>query len=159
MRLALDPGKTTGVAYRKADESNCPHEGTPCRHCGGGELRGLQWPGDDITAALEGLHAVFGLDEIVVETFRSRPGGPAVNLSAPMTIGRIHEWAEANDVPVVFQDPSWAKRKVSNDVLRAMGGWVRGMDHARDALRHLIYREHKLGLIDLVEIDPENVGG
>jgi hypothetical protein len=135
MRLALDPGKTTGVAYRGAD----------------GFLRGLQWPGDEITAVLTGLHAFFGLDEIVVETFRSRPGGPAVNLSAPMTIGRIFEWAEANDVPVVFQDPSWAKRKVSNDVLRAAGGWVRGHEHARDALRHLLYREHKRGEIDLAD--------
>jgi hypothetical protein len=143
VRLALDPGKTTGVAYRGTD----------------GFLRGLQWPGDDITAVLTGLHLHFVLTEIVVENFRSRPGGPAVNLSAPMTIGRIFEWAEEADVPVILQDPSWAKRKVTNDALRSAGGWVRGQEHARDALRHLLYREHRRGEIDLAELDPVNVGG
>ena len=132
MRLALDPGQTTGVAYRLED----------------GELRGLQWPGEDIMAVLEGLHAVYGLEEIVVEDFISRPG-PAVNLSAPRVIGRIMAWAEDNEVPAVMQSPSAAKTVLTKDRLRALGGWVRGAEHARDALRHLLYREHKLGEIEL----------
>jgi hypothetical protein len=113
-------------------------------------LRGLQWPGTDIAAVLEGLHSLYGLDEIVVENFRSRPG-PAVNLSAPRVIGRIYAWAEENEVPIVEQDPSWAKRVITNDRLRALGGWVRGQEHSRDALRHLLYREHKLGEVELPE--------
>lgn len=132
MRLALDPGETTGIGYRAAD----------------GTMRGLQWPGEDIMAVLEGLHAVYGLDEIVVENFISRPG-PAVNLTAPVTIGRIVAWAEENEVPVVLQTPSQAKTVITRDRLRALGGWVRSQEHARDALRHLLYREHALGLIDL----------
>lgn len=136
MRLALDPGKTTGVAYRAAD----------------GTLRGLEWPGEDIMAVLEGLHAHFGLDEVVVENFISRPGA-AVNLSAPITIGRIVAWAEENDVPVVLQTPSQAKTVITKDRLRALGGWVRGQEHARDALRHLLYRENALGLIE--ELPPK----
>lgn len=136
MRLALDPGQTTGVAYRKPGEGD------------GGALRGLQWPGDDIMAVLEGLHSVYGLDEIVVEDFISRPGA-AVNLSAPKVIGRIWAWAEENDVPVIMQTPSAAKTVITKDRLRALGGWVRSMEHARDALRHLLYREQKLGLIEL----------
>lgn len=136
MRLALDPGQTTGIGYRS-------HDGT---------LRGMQWPGEDIMAVLEGLHAVYGLDEIVVESFISRPG-PAVNLSAPVTIGRITAWAEENDVPLVFQTPSQAKIVVTKDRLRANGGWVRGQEHARDALRHLLYRENLLGIIDVKALD------
>ena len=132
MRLALDPGETTGVGYRGED----------------GELRGLQWPGEDIMAVLEGMHAVYGLDEVVVENFISRPG-PAVNLTAPVTIGRIVAWAEVNEVPVVLQTPSQAKTVITKDRLRALGGWVRSQEHARDALRHLLYREQALGLIDL----------
>jgi hypothetical protein len=132
MRLALDPGQTTGVGYRAIE----------------GELRGLQWPGTDIMAVLEGMHAVFGLDEIVIEDFISRPGA-AVNLSAPVTIGRIQAWAEENDVPYVMQTPSAAKTVITKDRLRALNGWVRGSEHARDALRHLLYREQKLGLIEL----------
>jgi hypothetical protein len=132
MRLALDPGETTGVGYRAVE----------------GALRGIQWPGADIMAVLEGMHAHFGLDEIVVEDFISRPGA-AVNLSAPRVIGRILAWAEENDVPVIMQQPSAAKTVITKDRLRALGGWVRGMEHARDALRHLLYREQKLGLIEL----------
>lgn len=137
MRLALDPGKTTGVGYRAAD----------------GELRGLQWPGEDIEAVLEGMHAVYGLDEVVIESFMSRPGGAAVSLSAPVTIGRIIAWCEAHEVRYVMQTPAAAKRLVTNDRLRAFGGWVRGFEHARDALRHVLYREHKLGIIDVKALD------
>jgi hypothetical protein len=151
MRLALDPGQTTGVAYRKPDADLCSHmshDGLVCYNCDGGALRGLQWPGEDIMAVLEGLHAVYGLTEIAIEDFISRPGA-AVNLSAPRVIGRIQAWAEVNDVPYVMQTPSAAKTVITKDRLRALGGWVRGQEHARDALRHLLYREQKLGLLEL----------
>ena len=138
MRLALDPGQTTGVGYRIED----------------GTLRGLQWPGEEIEAVLEGLHAHYGLDEVCIESFQSR-GGARVNLSAPETIGRIKSWCEHNEVPYVMQTPAAAKRMVTKDRLRAFGGWVRSNEHARDALRHLLYREHKLGLIDVKSLDEE----
>lgn len=128
MRLALDPGKTTGIAWRTPE----------------GELHGIQWPGHLIVVVLDGFHVNPGIDEIVVELFRSRPGA-AVNLSAPEVLGRVDAWAEEREVPVYRQDPSWAKRKVNNDVLRAMGGWKRGEEHARDAIRHLLYREAQVG--------------
>ena len=126
MRLALDPGKTTGVGWRTPE----------------GDLHGIEWPGDLVVVILDGFHSTKGIDELVVERFRSRPG-PAVNLSAPIVIGRILAWAEEHQVPVILQDPSWPKRKVHNDVLRELGGWIRGQEHARDALRHLIYWEGK----------------
>jgi hypothetical protein len=126
MRLALDPGKTTGVAWRASD----------------GALQGIQWPGDDISVVLDGFHVRYGVTELVVESFISRPG-PAVSLTAPVTIGRIQAWAEERGVPVVFQTPSAVKRTVDNDGLREAGGWLRGQQHARDALRHLLYRESK----------------
>ncbi len=134
MRLSIDPGKTSGIAWRTED----------------GELRGVQWPGDTIVVILDGMESAFGLTEIVIENFRSRPG-PAVNLSAPEVIGRVYAWAETGGVPVVRQDASPVKVRVTSDRLRAAGGWKRGEEHARDALRHLIYREEKLGLIDLAE--------
>ena len=131
MRLALDPGATTGIGYRTSKG-----------------LRGLQWPGDDIMAVLEGMHLHFVLDEIVVEDFISRPGA-AVNLSAPRVIGRILAWADEHEVPVIMQQPSAAKTVITKDRLRTLGGWVRGNEHARDALRHLLYREQKVGELKL----------
>lgn len=138
MRLSIDPGKTSGIAWR-TDK---------------GELRGVQWPGDSISAVLDGMHSAYELTEIVVENFRSRPG-PAVNLSAPEVIGRVYAWADGRGIPVVRQDASPVKVRVTSDRLRAAGGWKRGEPHARDALRHLVYREEKLGMIDLEEWDEE----
>lgn len=131
MRLALDPGVTTGVGWRTE----------------AGELQGIEWPGESIVVILDGFH-VHGLDELVVENFRSRPG-PAVNLSAPRVIGRIYAWADERGIAVVEQDASPVKRVLTKDRLRECGGWIRGQEHARDALRHLLYREHKLGILEL----------
>lgn len=132
MRLALDPGVTTGVAWR-TDE---------------GELHATQWPGESIVVILDGFQKAHGLTEVVIEHFRSRPG-PAVNLSAPETIGRVLGWADQYGIPVVRQDASPVKTVVTPDRLRAAGGWKRGEEHARDATRHLLYREDALGLLDI----------
>lgn len=132
MRLALDPGVTTGVAWRNLH----------------GDLEATQWPGETIVVILDGFHAGYRLTEVVLENFRSRPG-PAVNLSAPEVIGRVYAWADERGVPVVRQDASPVKTVITKDRLRAMGGWKRGEEHARDATRHLLYREHALGLVEL----------
>ena len=132
MRLAIDPGKATGVAWRGAD----------------GSLRGIEWPGEDIRVVLDGFHAGPRITELVVETFISRPG-PAINLSAPETIGRIRAWADERGLDVVLQTPSAAKTRVTDDRLRAAGGWLRGLGHARDAVRHLLLAEDRAGELDL----------
>jgi len=132
MRLALDPGKTTGVAWRAE----------------GGELRGLQWPGESIWVVLNGFNSTEGITELVVESFISRPG-PAINLSATETIGRIWAWCELEGITPIMQTPSAAKQRVTNDRLRAAGAWVRGQNHARDAMRHLLLREDRAGELDL----------
>lgn len=126
MRIALDPGQTTGVAWRATN----------------GELRSLDIAGDDIVVILDGFHKGYKLTEVVYEIFRSRPG-PAVNLSAPHTIGRVMAWCDANDVPLVGQEVSAVKRRVTKDRLREAGAWVRSSDHQRDARSHLLYREEK----------------
>lgn len=132
MRLALDPGKTTGVAWRTGD----------------GELRGIEWPGEDIAVILDGFHSRYGLTEVVAENFRSRPG-PAVNLSPAEVLGRIDAWADERGIEVVRQDASPVKVRVTHDRLREQGGWLRGQQHARDAVKHLLYREEKLGAVRL----------
>lgn len=131
MRLALDPGKTTGVAWREQ-----------------GTIRGIQWPGESIWVVLNGFHSTLGITELVVENFISRPG-PAVNLSASEGIGRIRAWCELEGVRLILQTPAAAKRKVTDDRIRQAGGWMRGQQHARDAVRHLLLREHNAGELDL----------
>lgn len=130
MRLALDPGQTTGVAWRTAS----------------GEVRSLEIAGDDIVVILDGFHKGYGLTEVAYEIFRSRPG-PAVNLSAPHTIGRVLAWTDEYGVRCIGQEVAAAKRRVTDDRLRESGNWVRGSTHERDARRHLLYREeHATGV-------------
>lgn len=48
---------------------------------------------------------------------------------------------QRDDDPVIYQSAGDAKRLVPNDVLKRGGIWHRGgMGHARDALRHGVYR-------------------
>lgn len=131
MRLSIDPGNTCGLAWRNEE----------------GTLRALEWPGEAITAVLDGMHSQYILSEVVVENFRSRPG-PAINLSASETIGRIEAWCDQYGVRMVRQEVGGVKRRVTKDRLREADGWVRGMKHARDATRHLLYREEKVYDID-----------
>lgn len=152
MRIAFDPGQTTGVAWRE------PSETYDITTYGGhgtatfmGDLRATQWPGESIVVVLDGFHKGYGITEVIIEDFISRPG-PAVNLSAPRTIGRIEGWCDERGVDYIMQTPSAAKTVVTNDRLRAMGGWKRGEQHSRDALRHLLYREDKLGIVNLKDI-------
>ena len=113
---------------------------------------GLGRCSESIVAVLDGMHLTYGITELVVENFRSRPG-PAVNLSAPEVIGRIYAWADERGVPVIRQDAAPVKVRVTRDRLRAAGGWLRGQEHARDAVRHLLYREEKAHEIDLGAFD------
>lgn len=154
MRIAFDPGQTTGVAWREPTtylEDTTFGDPEPHFLEFAGDLRATQWPGESIIVVLDGFNARDTITEVVVESFISRPG-PAVNLSAPETIGRIRAWCEARGIDPIMQTPSAAKTVVTNDRLRAMGGWKSGEKHSRDALRHLLLREHTLGIIDLKEI-------
>ena len=150
MRLALDPGVKTGVGWREYSDLVRTTPESPRQlviQNASSALHGVEWPGEMIVVILDGFDKR-GLDEIVVENFRSRPG-PAVNLSAPEVIGRIYAWADARGIPILRQDAAPVKTRVTKDRLRDAGGWLRGQQHARDALRHLLYREEKLGFIDL----------
>jgi len=152
MRIAFDPGQTTGVAWREASETyDVTTYGGHGQETFLGDLRATQWPGESIVVVLDGFHKGFGITEVIIEDFISRPG-PAVNLSAPRTIGRIEGWCDQSGVDYIMQTPSAAKTVVTNDRLRAMGGWKRGEQHSRDALRHLLYRENMLGIVNLSDI-------
>lgn len=154
MRIAFDPGQTTGVAWREPttylEDTTFGDEELHFMEFLG-DLRATQWPGDSIVVVLDGFEARDHITEVIVESFISRPG-PAVNLSAPETIGRIRSWCDSRGIDPIMQTPSAAKTVVTNDRLRAMGAWKSGEPHSRDALRHLLLREDKLGIVNLREI-------
>jgi hypothetical protein len=89
-----------------------------------------------------------GEAEIVVERFVITPR--TGELSSPdwslKVCGMIEwlvwkHWGVPGDETVVYQSAGDAKRLVPNPVLRQAGIWHRGgAGHARDALRHGLYR-------------------
>jgi hypothetical protein len=152
-RIAIDPGGTTGFAWRDFEDIEVTVWGSADREFlpGVSEIRAIEWPSPEtVTVVLDGFLVQYGdaFEEVVVEGFLSRPG-PAVNLTPVEVIGRVAEWCDHNEVRLVRQYPGPVKVRVTNDRLRARGGWFRGQQHARDAAKHLLYREEKNAEISL----------
>lgn len=122
--LGIDPGGTTGWALVR----------DLLEVVDGGETRDRD----------EVLLQIPRADEIVVESFRLRPSkGRALGgerLVASEIIGAVEEALEREGrKPPVLQDPS-VKRLLPDPALRALGLWLPGRGHARDAIRHAGYR-------------------
>jgi hypothetical protein len=89
-----------------------------------------------------------GEAEIVTERFVITPrtgelGSPDWSLKVCGAIEWLvwRHWQLPGDETVVYQSAGDAKRLVPNPVLKAAGVWHRGgAGHARDALRHGVYR-------------------
>lgn len=142
---ALDPGGTTGWAFFN-----------PTRHfisCG-------QLTGDHHKSLYDHLDRHYmeassddygTLDanpffEIVCESFEFRQhhgvfDQDKVELDSKEYIGVTKLYSDVECVPIHFQTASLAKHFVGDDKLRRLGWYdkTKGMVHARDALRHLIY--------------------
>ena len=85
--------------------------------------------------------------DLVVEDFVLRERTMGRNLLAPvrLTAGIAQEvlWSEKL-IGVTVQSPSDAKSVVTDERLKALGLWIRGQQHARDACRHLALFLRKL---------------
>jgi hypothetical protein len=90
-----------------------------------------------------------GQAEVVIERF-TITAETAKNSQAPwsLKVCGVVEWLVADnwdvvapDKTVIYQSPAEAKSLVPNEILQAAGIWHRGgAGHARDALRHGVYR-------------------
>lgn len=138
MILSVDPGGTTGVAWY---QRGLPAEAVPAsQQILGGHLGFVEW-------FIEGETDVW--TEIVCESFIPRPGALSFQPDASYIIGYLSMWSHVNGVSFKLQSPAQAKSFMTDAKLRAAGWWVKGQDHARDALRHL-------GTY-LVSADPQGV--
>jgi len=133
MTLAIDPGGTTGMAWRTFD----------------GKVGHAQMPAKDARAlAFQTLmlQPDFPPTTIVMESFilhasvlkKSRQGVH----DAIETIGAWRTYCEFTGTPFIEQSPAQGKR-ISNDTLREVGLYVVRLEHARDAARHLALYEMK----------------
>lgn len=128
--IPLDPGGSTGWAYFS------PLSLTLI--CG-------QISDQHHNDLFELLHR-FSPDEIVSESFQFRQFSgfdkSKVELDSVEYIGITKLYSRMTNTPLHFQTASVAKHFVSDDKLKRLGWYSRtaGLVHARDALRHLLYR-------------------
>lgn len=95
------------------------------------------------------------IDALIMEDFfitahtatKSQDGKVSIEL---IGVGRY--LAECYHKPFVLQPPSDAKHFADNKKLKAMGMWTKGLDHPRDATRHILLYLAKNRLIDLQKL-------
>lgn len=78
--------------------------------------------------------------EIVMERFVFRRNKTKVDYTPVEVIGRIRQWAEDRQVPIVQEYTlSVVKHYFTDKRLQQLGFWFEGKQHARDAARHFLY--------------------
>lgn len=116
--LALDPGLTTGF----------------CGNFDGRIVHG-QVPPQDIWRT---LHS-FAPKQLIVEAFIWQPRHK-VDLTPVEVIGRIREWSEQANIPIIQEFTlSIVKHFFPDERLKEMDAFFPGERHANDAARHLLY--------------------
>ena len=119
--LSIDPGGTTGWVSNPLVE-----------------LYGTDH-GQLMPEAVWDLLMSYKPTHIVIETFVFRQAKSRINLTAVEVIGIVKEWARQFNAKVYEQTPSQAKHYFTDDRLKERGYYYPGMQHARDAARHLLY--------------------
>lgn len=77
-------------------------------------------------------------DAIVMERFIAYPR-PKMDLTPVEVIGVIKEWCRQRDASLIQQTASQVKAFYTDDRLKNEGRFEKGMPHANDAMRHLMY--------------------
>lgn len=136
--LAVDPGGTTGFATWED-----------------GLWRAWAEPWEESCAT---IHRELATDvtRCVCESFhistQTARKSTAGSLQAIELIGIARYMARVYDVEFRLQSPSEAKMFATDAKLRALGMWTKGVDHPRDATRHLVLYLCNARLIDLGEL-------
>lgn len=130
--VAFDPGKMTGVALHHPDnlafEGNFEAFALPCEDA-------MDWAESWIVSGL--------WDDVVCEsiviTAQTHKKSQDVLCSVEQ-IGILRYLCRRCGVPFRLQTPAEAKSFGTDAKLKALGWWTKGLDHPRDATRHLILR-------------------
>jgi hypothetical protein len=60
-------------------------------------------------------------------------------------IGMLRYFSVTEDIPIVYQTAAQAKRMISDESLRNVGWYTRGLEHGNDAARHMLFYYLKQG--------------
>lgn len=149
--LAIDPGHTTGIAYKDfsedADFFTPPFTMMPV---------GFDTCAYEIACLFENVSA--WPDLVICEKFQ------ITGLTARKTTGGSNEAIELIgvaryltkkwNIPFEEQRPADAMSFVTDDKLKRIGWYKPGLDHARDAMRHLLLAACRYDKVDLTKLLP-----
>lgn len=139
--LAIDPGGTCGIAGIQL----YPDSTFKSEDANAWQMNELECV-DYVRSAISRDWVIF-MERffITVQTAQLSPEGSHKALDVIGTVKNLCRWAGAG---FVFQSANDAKKFVTNDQLRTLGLWQPNADHARDAVRHLVYGivHHSAGL-------------
>lgn len=129
--LAIDPGGTCGMSYTLLQD----------RPFVAADLSGWQLLADD---CVDWCHEFVGEGWLVLmerffitsTTAQLSPEGSHATLDV---IGSVRHLCRRTGAGFRFQTANDAKKFVTNPQLKGLGLWRPNEDHARDALRHLVY--------------------
>lgn len=142
--ISFDPGGTTGAAIISYIDKTEPVLEEAFQIPDGLEGFIAWWIATDLS----------GIDEIVCESFTLRTGVKFPDLSPVYIIGALEAF-EAGGRKITYQPPT-SKPICSDDLLRKIGFFTRGRQHANDATRHaIIYLRSKRHLPTLKMCWPE----
>lgn len=136
--LALDPGETTGFAtFYGADIIGGYHVDWR-------EIDQLKtWPMKDAITNLEALIGWGKFDCVVMESYRIYSWMSDDHKWSPVNtiqlIGAIQTLCIQRNIPYIFQSAQIAKQFVTDELLKKLGLYQKGIRHGRDATRHGVY--------------------
>jgi hypothetical protein len=142
--LAIDPGVTTGFAFRARDG-----EIFSWQH----ELNSEDLPYTYFMAQLETLV----VDRVVCERFDFRQNKTGVDYTPVELIGLIKFWAEdAIDEEIIWQGQDIKSNKSfwTEEKLKLYGVYKPNLGHAMDATKHLMHYLNSIGEVDLAVLKP-----
>lgn len=132
--LALDPGETTGVAAFGCvkDEATLVH---------GGQIK--TWPITECVANLTKLLDDIKPDCVVFESYQvyewKSDSHSWSQIPTVQVIGSIQTLLIQRNIPYYTQTAQVAKGWCTDAKLEEWGYWLKGLRHARDAIRHGCY--------------------
>ena len=141
--VALDPGKTTGIAILVNEEED------PVI----GHLYNLEEVGMELET--------WKPDIIIYESFQLRHHRRAVSLEPVEVIGAIKYLAAINSIPLFAQTAAQGKKFWTNEKLNELTYYMPGYPHGMDALRHLLYYKTFTERSNywLQKLNPDNADG
>jgi len=120
--ISFDPGVSTGWASYDDGKYHCGHLASA-----------------DLTEVYNHLSFCGDPEPVIIyEDFKHRPQLIHAEMYSLQVIGVIRLWAQQHELPTYHYLPATAKAFWSDNKIKSLSLWTRGMTHAMDAMRVML---------------------